>query len=509
MRTLFLCILLIIKTPLIFSQSVGDYYQGGIIFYMDSSGQGLIIDTSYLEANFNWGYNDPLMSEWGVHWFGNPGTVETFIGAGQFNTNSLAADNDNHYAGNLCFNSNNGGYSDWFLPSKDELHEAMLNINLIDSMMEIHGVQPIINNALHWSSTQGNNTSKAWAVSPSATNTNGEPVGPLPLEWTKSNPALVRAVRCINNNCAFNSAPSYGCTDQLAENYDANAGADDLSCEYIVGCTDTTACNFDAEVTMNNSILCDYSCIGCTDPAALNYLGSEITINNGSCLYCTEDYQTIHVSYDSVIGNNMFFQINNGEIAFEHVTEENFNIGVCMPDGCYSLYLFADCNITGDWVGNTIEIGNFSYTLDTIQAFVNFYVGDGECIGGCTDEAYIEFNPLATLDDGSCLTPNSYGCTDTSACNWDSEANQDNGSCLYPEEIYLDCSGNCINDSDQDGECDEIDFDDGLSIDMIETPTLELLQMMDIFGRVQKEHKQGALLFYVYKNGEVKKVVKP
>ena len=74
--------------------------------------------------------------------------------------------------------------------------------------------------------------------------------------------------------------------------------------------------------------------------------------------------------------------------------------------------------------------------------------------------------------------------------------------------MYLDCSGNCINDTDQDGECDEIDFDDGLEIDMRETPTLKLLQMIDVFGRVQKEHKQGALLFYLYKNGEVKKIVK-
>jgi len=92
---------------------------------------------------------------------------------------------------------------------------------------------------------------------------------------------------------------------------------------------------------------------------------------------------------------------------------------------------------------------------------------------------------------------------------WNSEANQDDGSCLYPEEIYFDCSGNCINDIDQDGECDEIDVDDGLEIDIIETPTLELIQMIDIFGRVQKEHKKGSLLFYLYKNGVVKKIVKP
>ena len=63
--------------------------------------------------------------------------------------------------------------------------------------------------------------------------------------------------------------------------------------------------------------------------------------------------------------------------------------------------------------------------------------------------------------------------------------------------MYLDCSGNCINDADQDGECDEIDFDDGLEIDMKETPTLELLKMIDVFGRVQKEHKQGVPILFV------------
>jgi hypothetical protein len=33
--------------------------------------------------------------------------------------------------------------------------------------------------------------------------------------------------------------------------------------------------------------------------------------------------------------------------------------------------------------------------------------------------------------------------------------------------------------------------------------------MIDILGREQKEHKQGELLFYLYTNGEVKKIVKP
>ena len=49
------------------------------------------------------------------------------------------------------------------------------------------------------------------------------------------------------------------------------------------------------------------------------------------------------------------------------------------------------------------------------------------------------------------------GCTDLSACNYDSGSNTDDGLCEYPEEYY-DCSGNCLNDSDGDGVCDELEI---------------------------------------------------
>ena len=48
------------------------------------------------------------------------------------------------------------------------------------------------------------------------------------------------------------------------------------------------------------------------------------------------------------------------------------------------------------------------------------------------------------------------GCTDVVACNYDESALVNDGSCDYPSDI-LDCDGNCLQDLDADGICDEED----------------------------------------------------
>ena len=94
------------------------------------------------------------------------------------------------------------------------------------------------------------------------------------------------------------------------------------------------------------------------------------------------------------------------------------------------------------------------------------------------------------------------GCTDQEACNWDTEANTDDESCIYAE-IYYNCDGSCINDFDLDGECDEIDYDDGIGINEVEAESAQLIKMISVLGRGYKEHKKGMLLFYIYENGKV------
>ena len=42
--------------------------------------------------------------------------------------------------------------------------------------------------------------------------------------------------------------------------------------------------------------------------------------------------------------------------------------------------------------------------------------------------------------------------------SFDPIAVTDDGSCTYPTEDYLDCEGNCVNDVDGDGVCDEVEI---------------------------------------------------
>ena len=81
---------------------------------------------------------------------------------------------------------------------------------------------------------------------------------------------------------------------------------------------------------------------------------------------------------------------------------------------------------------------------------------------------YVEYvcpgnNILNVTDANNCqiidtifVGPGIYGCLDENACNYNSLANLDDLSCIYSDNIF-DCFGNCINDEDDDGVCDELE----------------------------------------------------
>ena len=198
-------LLILLCVPMVStSQNIGDFYQGGIVFYLDSFGKGLIIDTSYLEATYPWSTQNDIVSDWGPNLHFCPGTEDTSIGSGWLNTASFINDHPNeHYAANICYNSNSGGYSDWFLPSINELWRAMLKVSIIDSSINIFGGD-LISSIFHWSSTQtaAKDIRYAYGVWPHTT-INGIPNGPVVVTNSKNMPYLVRAVRCVDNDCSF------------------------------------------------------------------------------------------------------------------------------------------------------------------------------------------------------------------------------------------------------------------------------------------------------------------
>ena len=50
---------------------------------------------------------------------------------------------------------------------------------------------------------------------------------------------------------------------------------------------------------------------------------------------------------------------------------------------------------------------------------------------GCMDATATNYNPNATIDDGSCISPGIPGCTDRFAINFDPNATVDDGSCIW------------------------------------------------------------------------------
>jgi hypothetical protein len=149
--------------------AIGQSYQGGIIAYIDSTGQhGLIAATADQSEGIQW-YNGTNIVT---------GATGTAIGTGLTNTNAIiAVQGSGSYAASIARDYNGGGYTDWFLPSKDELNQLYENKTAISGFTD----------AWYWSSTEFNND-VAWLQIFSNGNQNDD---------IKANTYYVRAVRAF------------------------------------------------------------------------------------------------------------------------------------------------------------------------------------------------------------------------------------------------------------------------------------------------------------------------
>ena len=192
---------------------------------------------------------------------------------------------------------------------------------------------------------------------------------PYAYSWNNGNTTALNLNLCDgaytytvidSNGCGFTETiiltAHLGCTDSTAMNYNPTAIVDDGSCiAFVYGCTDSTATNY--------------------NPAA--------NTDDGSCMYC--DIQiTQLVTNPNTLGNCDGWAMVQATSSYSTPTYSwsnsfsgSFNMGLCL-----GMYTVTASDIYGCTVDSTISIGNV--------------------VLGCTDSTATNYNPLATVDDGSC-----------------------------------------------------------------------------------------------------------
>ena len=232
----------------------------------------------------------------------------------------------------------------------------------------------------------------------------------------------------------------YGCTQETALNYNPEAGVDDGSCINIPGCTDPTAAGYNPAATVD-----DNSCAG-----------GDIT--------CTENKTllTVEIMVDQYPGEISWQIYDNAENLIDEAPQGFYNgnpMGaivekqVCVNDNTDIIFFLSDSygdglggaqfgGIDGSWLvytecGDTIsqgqgDFGSLWIDIGTVTPCAP------ATVEGCTDDGYLEFDPFANTDDGSCLTEKIYGCINPDAFNYDENATAqlENPNCTNTLKLY-------------------------------------------------------------------------
>lgn len=189
----------------------------------------------------------------------------------------------------------------------------------------------------------------------------------------------------------------------------------------VFGCMDSEAVNFHPWATMPSP--CNFPPIECEEGS------SNIIVSITPDTYAGETSWELRVDDEIVL--------EGGGYSIPGLTEEVY---VCLEAGDTALFIVMDTygdgmcgscwgGVDGDLVVSTL-CGDTLFNIPDTTWFESYTdtIVIPECINplavyGCTEEGYTEYNPQATNNDGSCLTPVVLGCVDSIAFNFDTLAN--------------------------------------------------------------------------------------
>ena len=147
-------------SPTPFGYSIGDSFGGGVLYYILQPGDpGYVSGETHGLIAANTDITPVPSAGWGCKGTVIAGADGTNIGTGNANTIAIITDcNTSDTAARRCYNLTDGGYSDWYLPSLDELFQLYLSK---DALLPTVGYL----SAGYWSSSEyNNNANYAWAM---------------------------------------------------------------------------------------------------------------------------------------------------------------------------------------------------------------------------------------------------------------------------------------------------------------------------------------------------------
>ena len=485
---------------------IGQEAEDGIVFYLNEEGTG-----GFVVRNGKIG-----KTEWGCNGNSIENAINTFVGGGLENTNAIVeACATSNIAAQLCYDFEENGLDDWFLPSKEALE---LIFNTVgpggDNLLSIDPWN-------HWSSSQSS-SGQAYKLTFSSDG-NGVASGS-----NKSSSYRVLPIR------AFGTI-QYGCQEETACNFDPIADYEDGTCDFndadsdgicdaeeIVGCQDVVACNYDALATDAGTCIYNeegYDCDGNWVLAVGDvYQGGIVFYLDDSStrgMICTaedivsapwgcdyEDLPGVHLSYfgSGKINSEEIIASCNEVSAASLCAEYNIEgyEDWFLPSKDELLFIYQSIgqgsslgNVGGfanNWYWSSTEIDDHRVSMRNFTNGATYNQGKsssrkirairtfGDWEEGCMIENSCTYSSTAVLETGLCSYPEEYydclgqclndtdsdnvcdefeivGCQDEVGCNYNALAT-DYGNCVYSQEYY-DCEGVCVNDADSDGICDE------------------------------------------------------